>query len=69
MQNLVVFIEPSKDASNISAKAAILFLNRFCISEESAFELSGVYYLKSEEPLNFTLKQKVEGKGKANVSY
>ena len=67
MQNLVVFIEPSEDASNISAKAAMLFWNRFCISEESACELSGVYYLKSEEPLNFTLKQKVEGKGKANA--
>ena len=65
MQNLVVFIEPSEDDSNISAKAAMLFLNRFCIGEESACELSGVYYLKSEEPLNFTLKQKVKGKGKA----
>ena len=46
MQNLVVFIEPSEDDSNISAKAAMLFLNRFCIGEESACELSGVYYLK-----------------------
>ena len=62
MQNLVVFIEPSEDASNISAKAGMLFLNRFCISEESACELSGVYYLESEEPLRITLKQKAEGK-------
>ena len=69
MQNLVVFIEPSEDASNISAKAAKLYFNRFCIDEESACELSGVYYLESEEPLNFTLKQKVEGKGKAILSY
>ena len=64
MQNLVVFIEPSDDASNISSKAAILYLNRFCIDEESACELSGVYYLKSDEPLNFTLKQKKKGYGK-----
>ena len=69
MQNLVVFIEPSDDASNISSKAAILYLNRFCIDEESACELSGVYYLKSEEPLNFTLKQKEEGKGEGILSY
>ena len=62
MQNLVVFIEPSEDTSNISAKAGNLYLNRFCIDEDAACELSGVYYLNSKEPLNFTLKQKPEGK-------
>ena len=61
MQNLVVFIELSEDASNISLKAANLYLNRFCIDEDAACELSGIYYLKSEEPLNFTLKQKEQG--------
>ena len=65
MQNLVVFIEPSEDSSNISSKAGKLYLNRFCIAEEAACELSGVYHLKSEEPLSFTLRQKAEGKGKA----
>ena len=65
MQNLVVFIERSEDASNISWQAAKLYLNRFCIAEEAACELSGVYHLKSEEPLSFTLRQKAEGKGKA----
>ena len=67
MQNLVVFIEPSEDASNISAKAAKLYFNRFCIDEESACELSGVYYLESEEPLRITLKRKAEGKNMANL--
>ena len=62
MQNLVVFIEPSEDASNISYKAATLYLNRFCIDEDAACELSGVYYLNSEEPLNFKLKQRALGK-------
>ena len=62
MQNLIVFIEPSEDASNISFKAGKLYLNRFCIDEEAACEVSGVYYLKSEEPLRITLKQKAEGK-------
>ena len=46
MQNLVVFIEPSEDASNISLKAGMLYLNRFCIDEDAACEISGVYYLK-----------------------
>ena len=62
MQNLVVFIEPSDDTSNISLKAGKLYLNRFCIEEDAACELSGVYYLKTEEPLNFTLKRKAKSK-------
>ena len=62
MQNLVVFIEPSDDTSNISLKAGQLYLNRFCIEEDAACELSGVYYLKTEEPLNFTLKRKAKSK-------
>ena len=62
MQNLVVFIEPSDDTSNISLKAGKLYLNRFCIEEDAACELSGVYHLKTEEPLNFTLKRKAQGK-------
>ena len=62
MQNLVVFIASSEDASNISYRAATLYLNRFCIDEDTACELSGVYYLDSEEPLNFTIQSKPEGK-------
>ena len=62
MQNLVVFMEASKDESNISSKAGKLYFNRFCIEEDAAFELSGVYYLKSEEPLRITLKRKAKGK-------
>ena len=61
MQNLVVFIEQSEDDSNVSEKAGKLYLNRFCIDEDAACELSGVYYLKSEEPLRITLKRKAEG--------
>ena len=48
MQNLVVLMEPSKDAHNNSLEGGNMVLNRFCID---AFELSGVNYLKksSEE--------------------
>ena len=62
MQNLVAFIQPSKDAFKISGKAARLYLNRFCIDEDAACELSGIHYLKSsEEPLNSTLPKKTKG--------
>ena len=45
MQNLIMLMEPSKDADNISWKGGKLFFNRFCIDEDAACELSGVYYL------------------------
>ena len=46
MQNLIFFMEPSEDLENISLKAGMLYLNRFCIDEDAAHEISGVYYLK-----------------------
>ena len=46
MQNLIVLMEPSKDAENISWKGGRLFFNRFCIDEDAAFEISGVYDLR-----------------------
>ena len=46
MQNLVVLMEPSEDAWDTSLKAGNMILNRFCIDEDAAFELSGVNYLK-----------------------
>ena len=45
-QNLVVVIDPSKHAYNISSKGANMYLNRFCIDEDAGFECSGVLYLK-----------------------
>ena len=46
MQNLVVFMEPSEDASDTPLKAGNMILNRFCIDEDAAFELSGVNSFK-----------------------
>ena len=46
MQNLLVFMEPSEDAWKTSLKGGNMILNRFCIDEDAAFELSGVYHLK-----------------------
>ena len=47
MQNIVLLMEPSDDAWNISLKAGNMYLNRFCIDEDAAFESIGVYYLKT----------------------
>ena len=58
MQNLVVFIESSEDASNISYKAGRLYFNRFCIDEDAACELLGVFYLK-ESWSNLAMRAKM----------
>ena len=46
MQNLVVLMEPSEEAWFTPLKAGNMILNRFCIDEDAAFDLSGVNYLK-----------------------
>ena len=46
MQNLVVFIDASEGAWDSSSEVGNLILNRFCIDEDAAFDLSGVNYLK-----------------------
>ena len=44
--NLIFLMEPSEDPYYTSLKAGNMILNRFCIDEDAAFELSGVNYLK-----------------------
>ena len=68
-QNLVVLKEPSEDAFDNSLKAGNMFLNRFCIDEDAAFELSGVNFLQKSskdmaygESKRLTNKRKVKGK-------
>ena len=73
MQNLVVLMEPTEYADRVSLKAGKMYLNRFCIDEDAAFELSGVNYLqKSSRDIEdhrryndnheFQLKRKEKGK-------
>ena len=64
-QNLVFLMQPFEDAWHISLKAGIMCLNRFCIDEDAAFELSGVYYLKTPEKRfdeKFQSKQNATGR-------
>ena len=67
MQNLVVFMDPSEHAWDTPLKSRNMILNRFCIDEDAAFELSGVNSLKksswdmSNRP-SFKLKRIQKGK-------
>ena len=45
-QNLVILIDPSNAAFDVSFKSGNMFMNRFSIDEDDAFEISGVYHLK-----------------------
>ena len=65
MQNLVVFMEPSEHAFDNSLKAGNMTLNRFCIDEDAAFELSGVNYLeKSSIDITHSISREFEVKRK-----
>ena len=37
-QNVVLFLDPPRDESDISLKAGNMILNRFCIDEDASFE-------------------------------
>ena len=47
MQNLVVLMNPPDLTWDVSPKAGNMCLNRFCIDEDAACELSGIYYLQN----------------------
>ena len=52
-------MNPSEDAYDISLKGGNMLLNRFCIDEDAAFELSGVNYLKeTSRYMDFRVKGK-----------
>ena len=68
MKNLIVFMEPPEKANEISIKAGNLYVNRFCIDEDAAFELSGVYYFEKLDQLEaFDNFQKTLYKRKSTI--
>ena len=64
MQSLVVFMEPSANADNVSPKTGNMCLNRFCVDEDASFELSGVHYLaeSSLDVIDDEVQRKSKGK-------
>ena len=63
MQNLVVLMEPSEETDKTPLKVGNMILNRFCIDEDAAFELSGVNYLKKSSYKMNTAEIKLKGMG------
>ena len=67
MQNLVILMELFKEAEEVSLKGGNMCLNRFCIDEDAAFELSSIHYLRksSDEMINSgkKLQRKLKDKG------
>ena len=61
-QNLVVLMKVDDDAYTISCKGGNMILNRFCIDEEAAFELSGVYSFVTSKKRSDRLKTIEKGK-------
>ena len=49
MQNLIVLTESPEDAFVISLKGVNMILNRFCVDEDAAFEISGINDEKGRE--------------------
>ena len=46
--NHLSFFTSSLNQSDISAMAGNMYLNRFCIDEDAAFEVSGIYNLEND---------------------
>ena len=62
-KNLVVIKDPPKLIYDVSLKAGNMFLNRFCINEDDAFELTGVHYFKEAIKGPFSVSDKTKGRG------
>ena len=64
-------MESFEDAGDISLKGGNMCMNRFCIEEDAAFELSGVHYLKKSS-LDIIFNEEFEferhSKGKGYLS-
>ena len=65
-QNLVFFMKQTFEEFDISLKGGRMYLNRFCIDEDAAFELSAVFinygYRQVEELIDSAFQRIVENK-------
>ena len=66
LQNIVILMEDHSKPWVISMRAANMCFNRFCISENASFELSGVYFLHrwpTQSRHEYDFEQLRKGKG------
>ena len=66
MQNIVLLMDPSQDEfkPNYSFRSGNMYLNRFCIDEDAAFESSPIYHLWDGIFYRFEKNPKPEGERK-----
>ena len=75
MQNLVLLIGPEllgpeSRKCETSLKTGNMCINRFCIDEDAAFELSGVYDIQSSSNrITDKIRRAIRTKGKVNNLY
>ena len=79
MQKIVLFIEPHDDEFSTPAKIGHLFMNRFGVDEDAAFEVINVLELgkssqkmanpRDDEYTDFENERKEKGMGLFNVIY
>ena len=69
LQNVVLLLDPMKEAWDVSYKAGMMYFNRFCIDEDAAFESTGVYHLKliTSDDLEDRLALKEKGQRKSHL--
>ena len=58
MQKIVLFIEPSEDASDTPLKIGNLFMNRFAVDEDGASEILNIFEL---EECSFKMSCELKG--------
>ena len=68
-QNLIILKDPFDDPYEISYDGGNMALNQFCIDEDAAFELSGIYDLKKLISFNFAIRKEIKSKGKEYMSH
>ena len=53
-KNITLAVDQTDNAWSTPIKYSKMILNRFCIDEDAAFELSGLYYLNAKSQSQFS---------------
>ena len=62
MQKIVLFIEPSEEAWQTPSKIGNLFMNRFAVDEDAAFEILKIFELENSSDSMSAEERKQKGR-------